>query len=228
MGRARPAAARVAALRELTPDVCRPLPARARGRRGRARVDPQDADAAPGRAPARVSSGTGSRRTRSRAVRKPPAGRARAVRPLAPETVEAMRDWLLRRGCVRDATLVSVLAYAGPAAGRGARSDAGRTSASARCSSRRRSRSASIDGDEDAAGARTVRAARAAGAGPRRVAAARRPPDDDALVFPGHDGRPWTLTAYKNWRRRSTRRRPRRPARSVRARTTCATRSCRC
>ncbi len=47
------------------------------------------------------------------AVRKPPAARARAVTPLAPETVEAIRDGLLRRRLVRDATLVSVLAYAG-------------------------------------------------------------------------------------------------------------------
>ena len=46
-------------------------------------------------------------------VRKPAVGRARAVVPLAPESVEAMRDWLLRRRLVRDATLVSVLAYAG-------------------------------------------------------------------------------------------------------------------
>jgi integrase len=27
-------------------------------------------------------------------------------------------------------------------------------------------------------------------------------PADDALVFPGHDDGPLTLTAYKNWRRR--------------------------
>jgi integrase len=33
--------------------------------------------------------------------------------PLAPETVEVIRDWLLRRRLIRDATLVSVLAYAG-------------------------------------------------------------------------------------------------------------------
>jgi integrase len=31
--------------------------------------------------------------------------------------------------------------------------------------------------------------------------AAGRPPDD-ALVFPGHDGRPWSQAAYKNWHRR--------------------------
>lgn len=46
-------------------------------------------------------------------VRKPPAGPSRAVTPLAPATVEAIRDRLLRCGQVRDATLVSVLAYAG-------------------------------------------------------------------------------------------------------------------
>ena len=27
-------------------------------------------------------------------------------------------------------------------------------------------------------------------------------PEADTLVFPGHDGAPWTLTAYQNWRRR--------------------------
>lgn len=27
-------------------------------------------------------------------------------------------------------------------------------------------------------------------------------PDTEALVFPGRDGEPWTLTAYQNWRRR--------------------------
>lgn len=48
-----------------------------------------------------------------RAVPKPPTGRARAVTPLPPETVEAIRHWLLRRDLIRDATLVSVLAYAG-------------------------------------------------------------------------------------------------------------------
>ncbi len=48
-----------------------------------------------------------------KSVRKPTTGRARAVVPLAPETVEAIRQWLLRRHMVRDATLVSVLAYAG-------------------------------------------------------------------------------------------------------------------
>lgn len=48
-----------------------------------------------------------------RSVRKPPQARARAVTPLTPATIETMRAWLLRRQALRDATLVSVLAYAG-------------------------------------------------------------------------------------------------------------------
>jgi integrase len=48
-----------------------------------------------------------------RAVRKPRPAQRRSVTPLAPETVEQMRFWLLHRDLMRDATLVSVLAYAG-------------------------------------------------------------------------------------------------------------------
>lgn len=48
-----------------------------------------------------------------RSVRKPAQGRVRAVTPLTPATIESMRDWMLRRQAIRDATLVSVLAYAG-------------------------------------------------------------------------------------------------------------------
>src|SRR5439155_19699278 len=44
----------------------------------------------------------------ARAVRKPSSARARAVTPLSPVTVETIRDWLLRRHLVRDATPVSV------------------------------------------------------------------------------------------------------------------------
>jgi len=49
----------------------------------------------------------------ARAVRKPTAARARAVEPLTPDAVEAIRVWLLERELLRDATLVSALAYAG-------------------------------------------------------------------------------------------------------------------
>ncbi len=48
-----------------------------------------------------------------RTVRKPPQRRERAVRPMPPDQVEQMRGHLLARGRMRDAVLVSVLAYAG-------------------------------------------------------------------------------------------------------------------
>ncbi|MDP9416328.1 MAG: site-specific integrase [Actinomycetota bacterium] len=51
----------------------------------------------------------------ARAVRSPSAPRARAVRPLPPAEVEAIREQLIAAGRLRDATLVSVLAYVGPA-----------------------------------------------------------------------------------------------------------------
>lgn len=52
-------------------------------------------------------------RNPARLVPKPSAARARSISPLAPETVEAIRSALVRRGFAGDATLVSVLAYAG-------------------------------------------------------------------------------------------------------------------
>ena len=49
----------------------------------------------------------------ARTVRKPPQRRERAVRPLAPVDVERLRAHLLDSGQMRDAVLVSVLAYSG-------------------------------------------------------------------------------------------------------------------
>ncbi len=115
-------------------------------------------------------------------VRKPPVGRARAVVPLAPETVEAIRDWLLRRRLVRDATLVSVLPT--PACARAKRSRSrGRTCASARCSSSGRPRSAR-SGRPRLVGAGPCRL-RAARAGRRRMAPSRRPPGRRRARVPG-------------------------------------------
>ena len=49
----------------------------------------------------------------ARAVRKPSQRRTRIVRPLSPQTVEAIRAHLLATSRMLDATLVSTLAYAG-------------------------------------------------------------------------------------------------------------------
>src|SRR5205807_8337990 len=46
-------------------------------------------------------------------VRKPSQRRTRVVRPLPPQTIEAMHAHLLAKGKQLDATLVAVLAYAG-------------------------------------------------------------------------------------------------------------------
>jgi integrase len=133
-------------------------------------------------------------------VRKPAVGRARAVVPLAPETVEAMRDWLLRRRLVRDATLVSVLAYAGLRPGEAL----ALTWAHVRDRTLLVEVAVSLGAIENT---KTGRRRTVPLLGPlgQDLAAWRlhagRPPAD-VLVFPGHDGGPWTLTAYQNWRRR--------------------------
>jgi integrase len=137
----------------------------------------------------------------ARAVRKPTATRARAVEPLTPDAVEAIRDWLLQRGLLRDATLVSVLAYAGLRPGE----------ALALTWSAVRDRTLLIEaavsvgvvGETKTRRRRTVRLISpllAADLAEWRLAAGR--PPDDALVFPGHDGCPWSPAAYKNWHRR--------------------------
>lgn len=48
-----------------------------------------------------------------RDVRKPSAKRLKAIRPATPHTVELIRNRLLTKATLRDATLVSVIAYAG-------------------------------------------------------------------------------------------------------------------
>ena len=135
-----------------------------------------------------------------RAVRKPPASSARLVEPLSPETVERMRSVLLVAGLVRDATLISVLAYAGLRPGEA-------LALTWACVQERTllvqaAVALGEVGPTKTRRARTVRLLRPLG---RDLAEWRmrcgRPPAS-ALVFPGHDGRPWTLTAYQNWRRR--------------------------
>ena len=49
----------------------------------------------------------------ARYVKKPPADPKRLIEPLSPRQVESLRTELVQRGWLRDAALVSVLAYAG-------------------------------------------------------------------------------------------------------------------
>jgi len=136
-----------------------------------------------------------------RSVRKPATRRARSVAPLPPASVELMRDWLLRRPLTRDATLISVLAYAGLRPGE----------ALALRWAHIRERTILVDsavslgavGETKTRSRRTVRLLPplAHDLAEWRLSCGR--PDEDALIFPGHDGGPWTPAAYKNWRRRS-------------------------
>ena len=134
------------------------------------------------------------------AVKKPPAGRKRLVQPLSPEVVETMRALSLEQGLTRDATLLSVLAYAGlrPGEAIGLRWS---------CIQERTLLvdAAVFDGELGPTKTRRVRTVRLLKPLARDLAEWRMKcgrPAGDALVFAGHDGKPWTLTAYKNWRRR--------------------------
>jgi integrase len=135
------------------------------------------------------------------AVRKPPAGRARAVTPLPPETVEAIREWLIHRDHFRDAALVSVLAYAGLRPGE----------ALALTWAHIRERTILVDaavsiGIVSETKTRRRRTVRLLGPLAHDLAEWKLrvgSPEPKALVFPARDGGPWSRTAYQNWRRRA-------------------------
>jgi integrase len=129
-------------------------------------------------------------------VRKPRQGRKRAVRPLPPEIVEAIRAQLR----LRDATLVSVMAYAGlrPSEALGLRWGDVRESSLL-------VERALAQGEAQPTKTRRVRSVRLLrplrdDLREWRMASGR--PDDMTWVFPMSDGRAWTDTASRNWRRR--------------------------
>jgi integrase len=136
-----------------------------------------------------------------RAVRKPGQHRARVVRPLAPKTVEAMRAYLLSTDRQLDATLVSVLAYAGlrPGEAIGLRwHDVGERTLLVE-----RSVAFGLLKSTKTASTRSVRLL-----GPLkddlnvwREQAGRTAETD--LVFPAPDGSPWNADRARNWRKRA-------------------------
>jgi integrase len=126
----------------------------------------------------------------------PPQGRKKDIRPLLPSEVEAIRAAMLARHtphAVRDATLVSVLAYAGLRPGEALRL-----------------RWENVGTDQ-------LRIVTTKTGKPRTVPKLITPLMDDlaawraasgkaspkALVFPGDDGKPWSVTAHGNWRNRA-------------------------
>jgi integrase len=133
-------------------------------------------------------------------VRKPPATRARAVRPLTPETIERMRAWLLERGQRRDAVLISVLAYAGLRPGE----------ALALSWEQVRERTLLVERalsygelkSTKTGQTRTVRLLVPLGADLREWRLASGRPEPEAFVFAARDGGPWSHDDAKNWRTR--------------------------
>jgi integrase len=119
-----------------------------------------------------------------RKARKPVKGE---VRPLAPATIEAMRA----ASDHRDATLISVLAYAGlrPQEALNLRwRDVGQRTVMV---------NAMKTGQR-----RNVRLLKPLVEDLKAWQQAHTSENADALVFPGHDGEPWALDAYKGWARK--------------------------
>jgi integrase len=133
-------------------------------------------------------------------VRIRQARRKRAIRPLSPQKVEHMRALALSRGRVRDAVLISLLAYAGLRPGEalaltwdcvGDRAlivEHGRADGSLKPTKTDRIRTVSLLApvNEDLDAWRTLASA----------------PADDHLLFPRPDGQVFRDTDYHNWRRR--------------------------
>jgi len=136
----------------------------------------------------------------ARLVRKVKVPKRAEPRPLAPAAIERMRAGSDQR----DATLLSVLAYAGLRPGEAL----GLRWGDVREHTLLIERSVSL-GTEKATktGAhRTVRLLEPLAADLREWRMRSGRPSDRALVFPGRDGSPWTSPAYQSWRRRAFKR----------------------
>jgi integrase len=133
----------------------------------------------------------------ARLARKPSAKRSREVRPLSPRTIEAIRQHMLREGRPRDATLVSVLAYAGLRPGEALALTWGHV----------RERTISVDCAASMGAVRKTKTGRSRTV--RLVAPLAHDllawrltcgrPDDGELVFPGKRGGPLTEGQWNRW-----------------------------
>jgi integrase len=133
-------------------------------------------------------------------IKKPAQKRARSVKPIPPSTVETIRRSLLSRRRLRDATLVSVLAYAGLRPGEALAlrwGDVGERTILVE-------RAVAVgDVKETKTGKhRSVRLLAPLGADLAEWRLASGRPGDDELVFPRKGGRVWTEEDWRNWRQR--------------------------
>jgi integrase len=133
----------------------------------------------------------------ARLVKKAPQARRSEVRPLAPTIIEKMRAG----SSSRDSALLSVLAYAGLRPGEALALRWG--DVRDRTLLVERSLSLGDVKDTKTKAHRTVKllAPLARDLAEWRLRSGR--PADDALIFPGVDGQPWSEAAYQSWRRRA-------------------------
>jgi integrase len=133
----------------------------------------------------------------ARRVKKARAPRREEVQPLSPGTIERMRVGL----DARDATLISVLAYAGlrPGEALGLRWGDVREQTLLI----QRAISLGEESDTKTRQHRTVRLLGSLAADLRLWRTAAGQPSDSELVFPGNEGQVWTQAAYQSWRRRA-------------------------
>jgi len=133
-------------------------------------------------------------------IRKPVQTRRHAVRPIPPATVEQIRRKLIAQRRIRDATLVSVMAYAGLRPGEALAlrwGDIGERTILVE-------RAAALGAVKETKTGQT-RTVRLLGPLARdlrewRFKCGR--PGDDALVFPRFDGAVWNEEDWRNWRQR--------------------------
>lgn len=133
----------------------------------------------------------------ARLVRKAALTQRAEVRPLAPVTVEAMRA----ASSERDATLISLLGYAGLRPGEAL----GLQWADVRDRTIIVQRAVSLGAAKatKTGATRTVRLLVPLAADLREWRMRSGRPDDRELVIPGKDGRPWSEEAYRSWRRQA-------------------------
>ena len=158
----------------------------------------------------------------ARAVRKAALPRRTEVRPLAPASVERMRA----ASSPRDATLISVLAYAGLRPGEALalqwRDIREQTILVERAIS------LGEEKDTKTAAHRTVRVLQPLAVDLREWRLRSGRPSETSLIFPSATGPPWTLAAYQSWRRRAFKRAIEAAGLAQAVRTTSGTRSRRC
>ena len=133
----------------------------------------------------------------AKVVRKPAVRRRRAVRPMAPATVERLRGYLLAYDDLRSATLVSVLAYAGVRPGEALALTFGHVRE--RTILVERSVSLGEIKETKTGRLRSVRLLAPLSADLSQWRAARKSPADDALVFPSMRGGVWARADWRNW-----------------------------